>query len=93
MVSMANCGPNTNGSQFFIVTNLVPSTYLDGHHVVFGKVTYNMQAADFIDRSEDKTFAHINDKKELGPIIINDCGEYWYEEDGYEENVNHEYYE
>jgi cyclophilin family peptidyl-prolyl cis-trans isomerase len=48
-LAMANAGPNTNGSQFFIVT-ADACTWLDGKHTVFGRVTSGMEVEDEIER-------------------------------------------
>jgi len=61
-LAMANAGPNTNGSQFFIVTaDACP--WLDGKHTVFGRVTDGMDVVDEIERVE--TDAHDRPREDI----------------------------
>ena len=67
LLSMANCGPNTNGSQFFITLDYTP--HLDNKHVVFGKVTQGFDVVKLIEK-----FGTIEGTPK-NKIKIIDCGE------------------
>merc|ERR1712151_838392 len=66
-LSMANAGPNTNGSQFFLCT--VQTNWLDGKHVVFGSVVEGMDVVKKVEGVGSQS------GKTSAPVVIADCGQ------------------
>ena len=67
VLSMANAGPNTNGSQFFLCT--VQTSWLDGKHCVFGNVTKGLDVVKAIESVGSGSGAT------SAPVVIADCGQ------------------
>ena len=71
-LAMANAGPNTNGSQFFIVTT-ESAPWLDGKHTVFGRVTAGMDVADTISEVPRDARDKPNDDVVIESVSVSDA--------------------
>jgi peptidylprolyl isomerase len=67
VLSMANAGPNTNGSQFFLCTVATP--WLDGKHVVFGKVCEGMEVVRAVEAVGSQS------GQTSKAVVVADCGQ------------------
>lgn len=67
LLSMANAGPDTNGSQFFITC--APTEHLDGKHVVFGRVVKGMGLVSCLENTK------VDGESPVEPCLITNCGQ------------------
>jgi cyclophilin family peptidyl-prolyl cis-trans isomerase len=65
LLSMANAGPDTNGSQFFIT--VAPTPWLDGKHVVFGKVVDGMEVVEAMEKEGSRS------GRTKDPVVLERC--------------------
>lgn len=74
ILSVANCGPNTNGSQFFIT--MTTASWMDGAHVVFGRVIEGMDVVKKVEAfSVAATIASLTTHEPRKVVVIRDCGQ------------------
>jgi peptidyl-prolyl cis-trans isomerase B (cyclophilin B) len=64
-LSMANAGPNTNGSQFFVVLNPANCKHLNGKHTVFGKVIDGMNVVNMINQGDHMIQVTIEEESDI----------------------------
>ena len=74
LVSMANCGPDTNGCQFFITT-AAECPWLDGKNVVFGRVVEGQGVVRRIENVSVAASGSVDEYRPKYPIVISQCGE------------------
>jgi cyclophilin family peptidyl-prolyl cis-trans isomerase len=72
MLAMANAGPNTNGSQFYITFRGTP--HLDGKHVVFGQIDETNEESWRVLTALEQVKTNKSTNKPLVPVVITDCG-------------------
>ena len=71
LLAMANAGPNTNGSQFFLVTTPA-AAWLDGKHTVFGQITDGMDVVDKIEGLDTDRRDRPREEARIETLVVGD---------------------